>query len=133
MGQTNFDEVAANSFAGPVTGLAANATVKANASTASVAVADFPKNNTNTGASGAIVLTLPAVALVAGKTMRMQITVAQSVTLTPPSGVRIYLGGSGVASKYLLIAGVIGNYVELYCDGSSYLVSNYSGVVTKEA
>ncbi|MFH1052759.1 MAG: hypothetical protein V1779_17705 [bacterium] len=116
-----------------IIGLSPKATVKANAATATVAAADFPKNNTNTGASGAIVLTLPAAADVKGKFMRVQLTVAQTVTLTPATGEKIYLGGNGVASKYLLIAGVIGNYALVYSDGTDYLVMGYSGVLTKEA
>lgn len=125
MGATNFDVVADS--------LATMTTVKANANTAAVAVADFMKNNTNTGASGAIVLTLPSAASVKDQVCRIQLTVAQTVTLTPASGEKIYLGGSGVASKYLLIAGVIGNYAHIYSDGASYFVTNYSGVLTKEA
>jgi hypothetical protein len=125
MGVTNFDAVA--------TTLSTLTTVKANAATAAVAAADFPKNNTNTGASGAIVLTLPAASSVKEQYMRVQLTVAQTVTLTPASGEKIYLGGSGVASKYLLIAGVIGNYAEIYSDGASYFVTGYAGVLTKEA
>lgn len=114
-------------------GVDPQAAVKAHTTTEALAAADFPKNNTNTGAGGAIVLTLPAANLLGGLTTRIQVTVAQTVTLTPASGEKIFLGGSGVASKYLLIAGVIGNYCDVYCDGVSFSVIGYSGVVTKEA
>ena len=124
MGVTNFDTV--------VSSLDTNVTVKANASTASMKTYDFEKNNTNTGASGTIVLTLPAASSLAGKKARFQITVAQIVQLLPQTGEKIYLGGDGVASKYLQIAGVIGNYAEVYCDGTSFYVTAYSGVLTKE-
>lgn len=113
--------------------VAPNATVEANAASASLTVANAGKIQTNTGAGAGIVLTLPAVATVAGCSFKIQVTAAQTVTLTPATGEKVFVGGSGVASKYALIAGVIGNFVDLYCDGVQYLVVNYSGVVTKEA
>lgn len=113
--------------------VAANATIKAQASTANLAAADFPKINTNTGASGAIVLTLPAASAVAGLSTKIQITVAQQVSLSPAATDAVYLAGSGVDNKDLVIAGVIGNYCDVYSDGENYLVLGYSGVVTKEA
>ena len=116
-----------------VWGVSPKATVATNATTGAVATADFPKNNTNTGSTGTIVLTLPAAADVKGKFMRFQMTVAQIVQLTPASGEKIYLGGSGTADKYLQIAGVIGNYAVLYSDGTDYLVTEYSGVLTKQS
>lgn len=125
MGKTNFDVV--------VSSLDTNTTVKANAATADMNAYDFEKNNTNTGASGTVVLTLPAASSLEGKKTRIQITVAQDVRLTPQTGEKIYLGGDGVASKYLNIAGVIGNYAEVYCDGTSFYVTGYSGVLTKES
>jgi hypothetical protein len=113
--------------------VAPSAAVSAQASTASLVIADYGKNVTNTGASGTIVLTLLAVALAAGMSLRIQVTNANIVRLLPATGEAIYLGGDGVVTKYLGIAGVIGNYCELYCDGERYLVTSYSGVVTKEA
>ena len=67
-----------------------------------------------------------------GQKTRIQITVAEIVQVKPATGEKIYLGGDGVASKYLNIAAVIGNYAELYCDGTSFYVTAYSGVLTKE-
>lgn len=113
--------------------VSAKATVSAQAATATLTNAVAGKIITNTGASGAIVLTLPAASTMSGKAVKIQVTVAQTVTLTPATGEKVYLGGSGVASKYALIAGVIGNFVDLYCDGTDYLIVNYSGVVTKES
>jgi predicted ribonuclease YlaK len=124
MGNTNFDVV--------VSSLDTNTTVKANAATATMKDYDFEKNNTNTGASGTIVLTLPSASSLKGQKTRIQITAAQIVQLLPATGEKIYLGGDGVASKYLQIAGTIGNYAELYCDGTSFYVTGYSGVLTKE-
>jgi hypothetical protein len=124
MGNTNFDVV--------VSSLDTNTTVKANASTATMKDYDFSKNNTNTGAGAEIVLTLPAASSLKGQKTRIQVTVAQVVKLLPATGEKIYLGGDGVASKYLQIAGTIGNYAELYCDGTSFYVTGYSGVLTKE-
>jgi len=109
------------------------ATVEANTANATLTAANFAKIQTNTGAAGGIVLTLPPAATVAGSTVQVQLTAAQTVTLTPAAGEKIFLGGSGVASKYCLIAGVIGNYLQLNSDGVDYQVIEYSGVVTKEA
>jgi len=113
--------------------VAPDASVTAKAATGNLAIADYAKNLTNTGAAGTIVLTLLAAASAAGMAFRIQCTAAQIVRLLPQTGEKIYLGGSGVASKYLNIAAVIGNYVDVYCDGEKYLVTSYSGVVTKEA
>lgn len=98
-----------------------------------VLAADFDGIITNTGDTDNIVLTLPVAASVADKGLRVAATAATTITMTPASGEKVYLNGSGVASKYLLMAGVIGNFVELYSDGTDYIVTNYSGVVTKEA
>ncbi len=111
--------------------VAPNATVEANTGDATLAVANFGKIQTNTGASATATLPLPSAANAAGCSLKVQLTVAQIVRLTPASGEKIFLGDSGVASKYLNIAAVIGNFVDLYCDGVSYQVINYSGVVTK--
>lgn len=112
---------------------AAIATVSAHSSTATLAESDFGKNNTNTGAGGATVMTLPAAALVRGSYLKYQLTVAQQVSLSPAATDAVYLGGSGVLNKDLIIAGVVGNFVEIYSNGADYEVVNYSGVVTKEA
>jgi hypothetical protein len=110
-----------------------DAAVSPQASNAALLAADYGKNVTNTGAGGTIVLTLLAVALAAGLSLRIQITNANIVRLLPATGEAVYLGGDGVVTKYLQIAGVIGNFCDLYCDGVKYLVNKYSGVVTKEA
>lgn len=110
------------------------ATVVAKAATATLTAAQCNgKNITNTGAVGAIVLTLPAAATVGGCSFRVQVTAAQSVTLTPAATEKVFLGGDGVVAKYALIAGVIGNHADVFCDGVDFLVTAYSGVVTKEA
>lgn len=109
------------------------ATVEANTADATLAAANFGKIQTNTGASGTIVLTLPAASTVAGKAIKVALTVAQIVRVKPATGEKVYLTGSGVASKYLNIAGVIGNYVDIYCDGTDFLVVGGDGVLTKEA
>jgi len=125
MGATNFSAV--------VDDIMTSTTVKANAATASMKDYDFAKNNTNTGAVGEIILTLPLAAKCKEQKMKVYVTAAQDVKLLPQTGEKIYLAGSGTATKYLLIAGTIGNYAEVYCDGQSYYVTSYSGVVTKEA
>lgn len=111
----------------------ANGTISAQASTADLATTDFGKVVTNTGASNTIILTLPSAVSVAGLSIKVQITAAQIVSLSPAATEAVYLGGNGVVNKDLSIAGVIGNYADIYSDGSNYLVINYSGVLTKEA
>jgi hypothetical protein len=113
--------------------VAPEAAVTAKAATGNLAIADYGVNLTNTGAGGTTVMTLLAAASAAGMPLRMQVLAAQIVRFLPQTGEKIYLAGSGVATKYLNVAGVIGNFVELYCDGEKYLVQSYSGVVTKEA
>jgi len=113
--------------------VAPNAAVSAQGSTVSLAITDYAKNITNTGSTGTTVYTLLAAADAAGMSLRIQTTVAQIIRLLPASGEVICLGGSCVVTKYLQIAATIGNYCELYCDGVRYLVTSYSGVVTKEA
>ena len=113
--------------------VAPDAAVVAKTASGYITATNFGKNITNTGASATIQLTLPAASGYTGKIFRIQITAAFAVQLVPQTGESIYLGGDGVASKYLDIAGVIGNYADIYCDGSSYFVVGYSGVLTKEA
>jgi hypothetical protein len=105
----------------------------AKASTGNLDADDWGTNITNTGASGAIVLTLLTAVGNAGKFFRVYVTVAQQVSLSPQTTESIYLAGSGTANKDVVIAGTIGNYVDVYCDGTQYHVVGYSGVVTKEA
>ena len=114
--------------------VAFDAPVVAQAATATLTAANCNgKNLTNTGAGAGIVLTLPAVQSAAGQAFKVAVLAAFSVTLTPATGEKITLNGSGVASKYLLVAGVIGNYVEIYNDGDHWGVVSANGVVTKEA
>ena len=87
----------------------------------------------NVGSSGTLTATLPAVADCKGKYLAFFIGAAQIVRPTPASDEKIYLYGDGVASKYLNIAAVVGNYAVLYCDGTAWFVVNTTGVVTKEA
>ena len=109
-----------------------DADVSAQSATATLTASDFNKNVTNTGAGGAITLTLPFASVVAEQIIRIQVTAAQIINLSPTAVDAIFLGGDGVLDKDLIIAGVIGNYVDLVSDGESFLVVGYSGVVTKE-
>ena len=114
--------------------VAPNATVVALTTGTTLTVADHgAKNVTNTGAGGTNTHTLPAVADAAGVSIRFQTTAAQIVRLDPSGTEKIFLGGSGVAGKYLNIAATIGNFADVYCDGVQWHVISYSGVVTKEA
>lgn len=87
----------------------------------------------NVGSTGTLAATLPAVANATGKYVTFFVGAAQIVRPTPATGEKIYLFGDGVASKYLNIAAVIGNYASLYCDGTAWYVMETNGVVTKEA
>jgi len=100
---------------------------------ATLVAANLNTNVTNTGASGTITLTLPAVSGLTGYTLHVGLTVAQIVRLDPAGTESIFLDGSGVAGKYVNIAGVIGNYADVYCNGTSWVVVGRAGVVTKEA
>jgi len=132
MGITNLDKLKLN--ANPVFPvLPADTSVTAKTADATLTVAELGTIITNTGATATETLTLPAASTMVDKPIKIQLLAAQIVRLLPATGEKIYLGGSGVASKYLNIAGVIGNYADLYCDGSSYLVTSYAGVLTKEA
>lgn len=87
----------------------------------------------NSGDAGTQTLTLPAVAASKGKVVRAHALAAQIIRLAPQTGEKINYCGSAVASKYVQLAGVIGNYIELFCDGSQWVVTQANGVVTKEA
>jgi len=87
----------------------------------------------NSGDDGTTVLTLPAVKDSIGKTLTINVLAAQIVRALPVTGEAINLNGSAVVTKYLNIAGVIGNYADLFCDGTQWIVTGYAGVVTKEA
>lgn len=111
----------------------ATATTKTADYTVTVADLALPTIFNNTGDAGTMVLTLPAVARAKGKVIKVALTAAQIVRLLPQTGEAVNLNGSAVVTKYLNVAGVIGNYVECYCDGTQWVVTNYAGVVTKEA
>lgn len=87
----------------------------------------------NAAAGGTIVLTLPAVATAKGLVLLINVLAAQIVRALPQTGEAVNYNGSAVVTKYLNIAGVIGNYAKLYCNGTQWLVTECNGVVTKEA
>lgn len=111
------------------------ATTSAKTADYTVTVADLatPKLFTNTGASGTVVFTLPSVASAKGKVMKVHLFAAQVVRLLPVTGEAINLNTSAVVTKYLNVAGVIGNFVEVFSDGSQWIFTRGSGVITKEA
>lgn len=112
-----------------------NATITTKTADYTVTVADLntPTIFDNTGDAGTMVLTLPSVSTAKGKVIKVALTAAQIIRLLPQTGEAVNLNGSAVVTKYLNIAGVIGNYCECFCDGTQWIVTNYSGVVTKEA
>lgn len=114
---------------------ARTATVTTKTADYTVTVADLalPTIFNNSGDTGTMVLTLPSVASAKGKVIRVHLLAAQIVRLLPQTGEAVNYNGSAVVTKYLNIAGVIGNYVEAFCDGSQWVVTQANGVVTKEA
>lgn len=94
---------------------------------------DAPTIFNNAGASGNLVYTLPAVSLSKGKVVRIHALAAQTQQADPQAGEAVNYNGSAVVSKYAQLAGVIGNFMELYCDGTQWIITNANGVVTKEA
>jgi hypothetical protein len=115
----------------PVPCVGPAASVVAKDADATLVVSEYGKNITNTGAGAQISITLLPAANAAGLPLRLFQTVAQVTLIVPASGESIYLGGDGVADEWLSVPGVIGNYVDLYCDGEQYLVQDYSGAVVK--
>ena len=111
----------------------ADATVVTKTADYTVLKTDMDKIFNNTGDDGTQVLSLPALKTVQGACLRVAVTAAQVIRLLPTTGEAINLNGSAVVTKYLNIAGVIGNYVDIYADDSEWVVVGYSGVVTKEA
>lgn len=87
----------------------------------------------NEGDAGTQTLSLPAVAASKGKVVRAHALAAQIIRLDPNGSEKINYNGSAVAGKYVQLAGVIGNFIELFCDGSQWVVTQANGVVTKEA
>lgn len=111
----------------------ATVTTKTADYTITVADVSTPTIFNNSGDNGTMVLTLPSVSAAKGKVVRVHLLAAQIVRLLPVSGQAVNYNGSAVVTKYLNIAGVIGNYVEVFCDGSQWVVTQANGVVTKEA
>lgn len=109
------------------------ATVVAKTSNYTVTAADFGKIITNTGASGALTHTLPAASTVTGKIIRFATLAAQIVNLSPAAADGVFLNGSGVDDKDLVMPGTIGTAVTLYSNGVNYEAYDVSGLCTKEA
>lgn len=117
-------------------------TIDPSTATVSVKTADYtitaadlaaPTIFNNTGDSGNLVYTLPSVASSKGRVVRIHALAAQTQQADPQAGEAVNYNGSAVVSKYAQLAGVIGNFMELYCDGSQWIVTKANGVVTKEA
>jgi len=109
-------------------------TVSAKTANYTITAADFGKVMTNTGASGAITFTLPAASsALKGQVIKFAALAAQIINVSPNSADGIYLNGSGVADKDVVVAGTIGNSVTIRCNGSNYEAYYANGVVTKEA
>ncbi len=109
-----------------------DATVAAKTAAYTVLPADMGTVITNGGSSGTLAFTLPAAKDCTNQVVRFACLAAQIMRPTPVSGESVFLNGSGVASKYINLAAVIGNYVDLYSDGTAWLCTAEAGVITKE-
>ncbi len=94
---------------------------------------DMFKIHVNTSEDGPNVLTLPKAADVPGCAIRIAVTFAGTITVTPAAGEKIWLHGSGTGDGTLVIPATVGHYVDLYSDGAAWLVARQSGVLTKGA
>lgn len=106
---------------------------KTSAYTVTLADLDYPTIINNSGDNGDLPLTLPSAVSARGKVLLVTALAAQTISLTPVTGDIINYNGSAVASKYCRLAGVIGNYIEVFSDGVQWIVTRANGVVTKEA
>jgi hypothetical protein len=111
----------------------ANATVSAQPSTATINNSIAGKVVTNTWASGAITLTLPTASTMTGKYFTVTVLVAQIVNLSPIATDWVFLNGSWVDNKDLILAGTIWTSATIYSNWSDYLVTSHTSWVTKEA
>ncbi len=111
------------------------ATVTAKTADYTVTVEDLetPTIFNNTGAAANVSFTLPAVKEAKGKVIRVNALAAQTARLIPQTGEAVNYNGNAVVSKYAQLAGVIGNYIEAFCDGTEWVITQANGVVTKEA
>lgn len=109
------------------------ATVTAKTSDYTVTDADLktPTIFTNEGDNGAIVFTLPAVADSKGKVVRFHALAAQTIRIDPQDGEIVNYNGDATHTEDATLAGVIGNYMEAYCDGVQWIITRSSGVITK--
>lgn len=111
-----------------------NGTVGAKTADDTLDSTDYDKVITNTGATEEIVLTLPAAADVKMKAIRIVKTVAKRIRITPDSGESIYIEGVGTADASIDLAAGIGQYIELYSDGTQHIVTQYGlGVSSNKA
>jgi hypothetical protein len=108
-------------------------TATVSAKTADFTIVNMNQVYTNAGSSGTVVFTLPTVIGNAGKALKFHALAAQIIRCLPVTGQAVNLHGSAVVTKYLNLAAVIGNHVDLYCDGFQWIVTQANGVVTKEA
>ena len=111
----------------------ATVTTKTADYTVTVADLETPTIFNNAGAAGNLVYTLPSVASAKGKVVRIHALAAQTQQADPQAGEAVNYNGSAVVSKYAQLAGVIGNCMEMFCDGTQWIVTQANGVVTKEA
>lgn len=74
---------------------------------------------TNTGATGTVIFTLPAVATSAGMRLRFHAVADYTVTVTAPSGTAVTYNNAAATSLSLQTgSGIIGGRIDADCDGT---------------
>ena len=81
--------------------------------------------------SAAMVPTLPAAASYPYDIIRFDTAHASTITVTPASGESIKFAGVGTADSTLILAAVVGNFVELYSNGTNWVVSDAAGGLSR--
>jgi hypothetical protein len=90
---------------------------------------DGGRTYNNTGAAGAVVVTLPTP--VAGMVFRFRVTAAQSLQLKPASGHTIQFDATSVASSQDIRSATIGTLIEVEAQSSTaWFVTNTRGTWT---
>lgn len=93
-------------------------TVTAKTAGYTLVTADSGGHFTNTGAAGAVALTLPAAA--SGLVYSAEVTAAQTFGFTAAGGAKIYVGATGSAANGTATANALKACLTLICDGTDW-------------
>jgi hypothetical protein len=101
-------------------------------------IADYPLTGadtggffTNTGATGAVIFTLPAVATSTGWWYDIMVTAAQTVTITAPANKLVTFNNAAATSiAFDQVGKKVGMGVRVTCDGAKWIVAIFPGTLT---